>query len=138
MNISEFAKMLDGREYGSEITKNEERQAKDLGFVVVYGCSDDIVEFVGTITDEAGCFDGGEIFLDKNGVFEECEEQCKYSQTAKSKCHVIEAIWVKDGYSWVYKTKIPHATFDILEDGEKYCRGIVFEFSSLEVKSDVE
>jgi hypothetical protein len=50
---------------------------------------------------------------------------------AKGLCKTIEAIWGKDGYSWTYKTDIPHATFDIFEDGEKFCRGIVFDIKSL-------
>jgi hypothetical protein len=38
----------------------------------------------------------------------------------------IDAVWCEGEYSWTYKTNIPHATFDIWEDGEKYCKGIVF------------
>ena len=34
--LKEFAEMLDSREYGSEITKEEESLAKELGFVVVF------------------------------------------------------------------------------------------------------
>jgi hypothetical protein len=135
MNIQEFAKQLDGRKYGSEITPAEEKQAKELGFVVVFGASDDLAEFRGAIGDEADCWDGGEILFDKDGIFEECGEGCKYSKAAKEKCRVIEAIWCDEvDYSWTYKTDIPHATFDIMEDGEKYCRGIVFELKSLGAK----
>jgi hypothetical protein len=132
LNIKEFAEMLNGREAGMEIASAEENRAKELGFVVVYGYSDDIAEFTGAISNVVGCYDGSEIYLDKNGIFEECEEECKYSQAAKKKCKVIEAVWGKDGYSWTYNTDIPHSTFDIMEDGEKYCRGIVFEAKSLE------
>ena len=131
MTIQEFAKMLDGREMGEEITIVEKEQAKKLGFVVVYGYSDDNTEFEGAIDEEVGCYEGDEIHLDTNGIFEECEEECKYSQLAKKKCKVIEAVWDKEGYSWVYATDIPHATFDIMEDGEKFCRGIVFDIKSL-------
>ena len=59
MTLKEFAKMLDGREYGGEITKEEEALAKELGFVVVFGYSDDNAELRGAIDDEIGCFDGG-------------------------------------------------------------------------------
>ena len=41
MTIKEFAGMLNGREYGHEITKKEEALAKKLGYVVVFGASDD-------------------------------------------------------------------------------------------------
>jgi hypothetical protein len=133
MDIQEFANMLDGREYGEEIIPGEEKNAKALGLVIVFGASDDLAEFRGAINDEASVWDGGEVFLDKHGLFEGCEEDCKYSKAAKEKCKVIEAIWCGEpDYSWTYKTDIPHATFDIMEDGEKYCRGIVFELKSLE------
>ena len=33
--------------------------------------------------------------------------------------------------SWSYLTDIPHKTFDIMEDGEIYCRGIVFSLDDL-------
>jgi hypothetical protein len=137
LDIKDFAKMLDGREYGKEIIPGEEKNAKALGFVVVFGASDDLAEFVGAINDEVGCNDGGYIYLDKNGIFEDCDCECKYSKQAKEKCKVIEAIWCGEvDYSWTYRTDIPHATFDIMEDGEKYCRGIVFELKSLEANSN--
>jgi len=123
--------MLDGREMGNETTGEERKQAGELGFVVVFGYSDDNAEFRGYINDEVGCYEGTEIFLNKDGIFEECGEECKYSKTAKEKCKVIKAIWDKEDYSWIYETDIPHATFDIMEDGEKYCRGIVFDIKSL-------
>ena len=40
---------------------------------------------------------------------------------------IIEALWDPgDGYSWRYATEIPHATFEIREDDQPYCQGIVF------------
>jgi hypothetical protein len=132
LDIKEFAKMLDGREMGMEIKSTEENRARELGFVVVYGYSDDNAEFAGAISDEVGCFDGGTIYLDKDGIFENCECECKYSKRAKENCKVIEAKWCQDGYSWTYQTDIPHATFVIREEDEAYCRGIVFELKSLE------
>jgi hypothetical protein len=132
MNIQEFAGILNGREYGREITKEECNKAKELGFVVVFGASDDLAEFRGAINDEAGCYDGGAILLNEIGILEPCECECTYFLQAKDKAKSIEAIWCGEGdYSWTYKTDIPHATFEILEDGEKYCRGIVFEMKEL-------
>ncbi|KZL88683.1 hypothetical protein [Clostridium magnum] len=130
MDIKEFANLLSGRQYGKEITKEEEQLAKEFGFVVVFGYSDDVVIFEGAISDEAGCYEGREIYIDSNGIFEGCECECKYSILAKEKAKAIEAIWGKE-YSWEYKTSIPHETFEIFEDGEKYCRGIVFDIKDL-------
>jgi hypothetical protein len=129
MNIDEFAIGLTGREYGREISKEEERLAKELGFVVVFGYSDDNAEFRGAIDDEVGCYNGGNIYLDRNGILEKCECQCKYSKLAKEKARVIKAIW---GESWEYETSIPHAEFEIYDDDEICCKGIVFDIRELE------
>lgn len=136
MDIFNFADMLNGRECGLEISQEEARQAAKLGFVVLYGASDDLAEFSGAIIDEVGCWEGGKIYLTKDGLFEGCEHdpdcECKYIKQARSKCKVIEAIWAgEEGYSWTYKTDIPYATFDIVDDGQPYCRGIVFDIKSL-------
>ena len=131
MTKEQLAEKLNGREYGSEITKEEEADAKASGLVVIFGYSDDNVELRGIIHDEAGCYDGGHILLHKRGVLAEHNEGCEcpfcgYEKSAK-KCAIVKAVWCERGYSWLYETDIPHATFEIIEDGEKYCLGIVFE-----------
>ncbi|MBU7006342.1 hypothetical protein [Phosphitispora fastidiosa] len=141
MNIFEFAKKLAGREMGHEITLEEEKLAKELGFVVVFGYSDDGIEFRGAIDDEAGCYLGKEIYLDKDGVFEDCNCECKYSKEAKKNTKVIEAVWCDGELAWSYKTDIPHAKFTIYEDDEPFCQGIVFDVKELragEIKNDTE
>lgn len=135
MTPQEFASILNGREYGNEITETEEKEAKRQGLVVLFGYSDDNAEFRGAIDAEAGCYNGGEIRIHRKGLLashnDPCECQfCGY-QAAAAKCAVIHAEWGKDGYSWTYRTNLLHATFDILEDGEKFCRGIVFNVSDL-------
>jgi hypothetical protein len=135
LNIQEFAKMLDGRSEDSVITLQEENKAAQLGFVVVYGYSDDNAEFAGAISDEVGCYDGGTIHLSTGGIFEDCDSDCKYALAAKGLCKIIEAKWNNsDGeYAWTYETDIPHETFNILdEEGNKWCKGIVFDIKSLQ------
>ena len=62
MDIKEFAKSISGKERGyPQFTKEEIGIAKENGFVIVYGESDDLIEFRGAIDDEGGCFDGGEV-----------------------------------------------------------------------------
>ena len=49
-----------------------------------------------------------------------------------AKARTIEALFAKEpGYTWIYKTDIPHETFEIVEDGEPYCRGIVFNIGDI-------
>lgn len=70
MTAKEFAAKLTGREMDAEITKAEELEAEQNGLVVVYGFSDDLVEFRGAIDDEVGCYNGGKILLTKTGVLQ--------------------------------------------------------------------
>jgi hypothetical protein len=107
MTIFEFAEKLNGRNYLYEMTEEEEAEAKALGFIVVFGYSDDNAEFRGAYDEEIGCWDGGRVYEDGD----------KY----------IDAVWCEGEYSWTFKTNIPHATFDIFDEGEKYCKGIVFK-----------
>ena len=112
MTLKEFAQMLDGREYLHEITEEEEALAKELGFVVVFGYSDDNAELRGAVDDEIGCFDGGKL------EHEDLPD-------------VIYAKWCdrETNYPWSYKTSIPHETFRIYEDGDYWCIGIVCDIN---------
>jgi len=138
MDIYEFAKMLNGREYFNEITGEEEKLAKGLGFVVVFGQSDDLCELRGAIDDEIGCYDEKTIYLSEDGLFDQCEHgnecnDCKLFRAALSQFKNIKAVWCcQDYFSWTYETDIPHATFDIFDGEEPYCRGIVFDLNNLE------
>lgn len=138
MKKEELAAMLNGREYRNEITREEAAEAKAAGLVVVYGASDDLMEFEGAIRDELGCYDGGTAFVDKKGLLDRGQiddgddEAIADFVTRKKTARTIEALWAKEpGYSWTYKTDIPHQTFEIVEDGEPYCRGIVFALADL-------
>lgn len=79
------------------------------------------------IYDEGGCFDGGRVYFDRNGVDQEGEERANW----------IDAVWCdgmnRDGLpaTWTYKTDIPCEQFDIWEDGEIYCVGLVFSIEDL-------
>lgn len=118
----------------------EEQEAKRSGLVVVYGYSDDLIELRGAIEEEVGLYDGGTIRLCSAGLvpewpsdgYREVEDAVEYFRRHEMPHVNIEAKWDHDGYSWWLNTTIPHATFDILDDGEKYCRGIVFLASSLD------
>ena len=128
MTKEELANLLNGREIGNEITNGEASEAQKSGLVVVYGASDDLMEFDGAIADEAGCYEGRTVYILDGALVGEdaCSARCKWFKAALKNAKTIKAIWGENGYSWTYKTDIPHATFDVLEKGEKYCRGIVF------------
>ena len=128
MDIKDYAKMINGKEYGyPEFTEEELAIAKNNGLVIVHGASDDLIEFEGAITDEGDCFEGGRIYFNKKGVI-------RNKDNVKSSDKVIEALWNDKNaldenmeiIPWTYKTDIPHETFMIMENGKPYCRGIVF------------
>jgi hypothetical protein len=139
MDMHELAKRLDGRQYRNEMTLAEEDAAKADGLVVMFGASDDLIELRGAIHDEVGACDGGEVWLDEKGELvpeiedsEEIEVLKKYGvfdvvKAKRDASNKIEGVWGGGDYSWTFKTDIPHATFEIKEDEEKYCLGIVFK-----------
>lgn len=149
MNAQNLAALLDGLDYGEEDfyarVEYFHGEAKANCLVIVYGDSDDLIEFRGAIRDEAGCFEGGTILFDAKGVLpswdsaSESEESAKDYFERKAKAKTIEALWANEpGYSWTYKTDIPHETFEIVEDGEPYCRGVVFALADLNSDEDEE
>lgn len=134
MNTKELAALLDGREYMREISREEEAQAKDAGLVVVFGGGDDNIEFRGAIHDEVGCYGGGTAHLTTAGLLQnDCDnDECPHFEKLKRTAETIEALWcAEEGYSWTYKTDIPHETFEIVEGDEKFCRGIVFALADV-------
>jgi hypothetical protein len=134
MTAKELAKKLNGNEYDKEISIELEQEARRNELVVVFGWSDDNMEFCGAVCDEIPCYSGGIAYIGDGGKLlkNECDnDECPYFELEKQTSLRIEAIWDQEGYSWIYKTDIPHETFDIYEDGEKYCRGIVFSLEDL-------
>lgn len=133
MTKEQLAEMLNGREYCEEITATEEKQAKENGLVVVFGASDDLIEFRGAIHDEGG--GKGDYYIHNNELMDSRSEGnckgCPYRVETIKKAYKITSIWGDGEYSWTYKADIPHATFDIMEDGEKYCRGMVFSIEDV-------
>jgi hypothetical protein len=135
----ELANMLNGCEYREELTKEQNQLAKDNGLVVVFGASDDLCELEGAICDEVGCYEGGTTYVNKDGIFyipDNCDcdnaEDCPLLIKEREKYHKIVIKWNDDGNPcWTYETDILHSTFDVMEDGEVYCRGIVFSMEDL-------
>ena len=134
MNAKELAAILDGRQYGEEITALERRNAKDNGLVVIHGASDDLMEVCGAWNDEKGCWGGGTFFIEKRGfVNPHCDDckGCELFKAANKDAKTIRAVWCGGGAAWSYETEIPHETFRIYDAGELYCVGIVFSVNDV-------
>lgn len=134
MNAAELAKELTGQEYPWDVPKELAERAKDAGLVIVFGASDDLMEFRGAIHDELDCYDGGTAYLRAGGLLQnDCNnDDCPHFQKLKKQAATIEALWCTEGdYSWTYNTAIPHASFEALKGGAPYCRGIVFALADI-------
>lgn len=125
--LKQWAEKLNGREYRSELTRDEEKELKEQGIVAVFGYSDDLCELRGAADDEMDCYDGNVIFIKPNG-------DALYSVENADTYKPIYAIWNENGIPWTYQTDIPHETFDILENGEIYCKGILLSLADVAPK----
>jgi hypothetical protein len=135
MTKEQFAAMLDDRQYGDEITKEECQLAKDCDLLVAFGYSDDGLKLRGLIKDELDAWEGLtlHIFLNANNgktIYHEAgQETSPIASFLQLKPLIIEAIWCPESLdtSWLIKANVDCATFDIFEDDELFCRGIVLD-----------
>lgn len=139
MTPKELVLLLGVQTYPLDLSAPLLAQARAAGLVVVHGASDDLMVFQGAIEDEAGCYGGGGVKVDAKGPlpdFEnlDAEDKAELRDYFKRETEAValQALWGEEpGYSWTYKTAIPHETFEIIEDGAPYCRGIVFALTDL-------
>lgn len=139
-----MAEILEGREYGNVMTHDEIINAKNNNLVVSYGNSDDVLVFKGAKNGEFDAYDGTTVYLVKeNRKYNVVgRSDLKSLQSAADRLGIkwapdpkkIEAIWSPAGsdLSWEIVTDIPHANFTIFEDGTPFCKGIVFQFPSID------
>jgi hypothetical protein len=129
MTPKEAAAALDGCEYRDEGSRPLFEQMKRDGLVAVFGASDDLMEMRGAVDDEFY----SDVHMTQTGVLRsKCEDDCPYFIAAQKGATVVEMVWdAPDCPPWTYRTAIPHETFNVLEDGEVYCRGIVFALADV-------
>jgi len=141
MNAKEWAERLNWREYREEMTSTEEKQAEEDGMVIVFGASDDLIEFRGVIRDELLAWEGG---VYKMTAAKDVVPVTDHSADMHRALPDVRAVWSPQTIdldvwaSWEITTDIPHETFDILENGELYCRGVVFAWVDAFPKKEVE
>lgn len=133
--VQKFAQALNGREYRCELYPQEERKAKENGIVIVFGQSDDLMIAAGIICEEYGAVDKDVYYIikTKKGSYDFREAEDLSEDTDLNS---LPKITIRRGtgkeqdelgeFYWYYQTDIPHATFDIKDGGENFCRGIVF------------
>ena len=147
MNAKQLADALNGIDYSecARIGRGDLiEKAKAAGLVVAYGYSDDLIEFEGAISDEAGAPDT--ILVDSNGILpnflsiKDDEDECARYFERKKSARSIRAVWLGEvvgaAYAWELVTDIPHEIFGIIDEGEGFSRGIVFALSDLARRED--
>lgn len=139
MNITkeELAARLTGREYGHEITKEECALARDAGLLVLFGYSDDNLELRGAVHDEVGaygCDSGHKFIVTSAGVLEDWDKHDEKNKRDAREWFrreslpraVVNVQWCPpSGWSWEITPNVPHASFEIREAGDPFCRGAV-------------
>jgi len=133
-----LALALHGREYPFDLSADEQAQAKAADLVVIYGSSDDSFEARGAITGQQYVYDHSTVLIDTKGLLPERDNidddaELRDFFARETLAKKVEAIFasVAPEPAWTYSTTIPHATFEIMEDGEVYCRGIVISMADL-------
>jgi len=135
MTAKEMADRLNGREYTNETDANDTKDAKDSGLLICYGASDDLLELCGVINDEVSAYRGVSCDIDIESLeimpTKDDEGYCEKCR-ARAKFITINAQWCPKDLktSWRITTLVPHETFDIMKDGELYCRGCVIELKA--------
>lgn len=139
----ELAEKLNGTHDVFHPSKEVIEFAKANGLVIVWGASDDLIEFDGAFRDEGSVYDGGTVLVDAEGLLPDSaddldtdEERQRYYERKKV-AKAINALFNENDYLWSYETEIPHFTFDIVEtfgspnDTTPYCRAVIFALADL-------
>jgi len=139
VDISTLATRLDGTEYPPRFSKEIIARARESGLVFAYCVSDDNLCFDGAICDDASAYGGKKVRVDAKGIIPDFRVLVKDDIDAMRDFFrrenggvEIEAVWHDGGpIAWTFETSVPHETFDIVENGDIFCRGIVFAVASL-------
>jgi len=146
ISLKEFAAMLNGRDCKPNLSPDELLLAQKRGFVVVYGDSDDRVEFDGAIRAEGHTNPmimdnpAGVLVLTEDGELLD-EESELYAEYIRENRNVIKVFYcIKDGLNWAFESDIPHETFLTYDGGyneeyadfdDGFARCMVFELPAL-------
>ena len=140
MEIKEFANLLNNREYKKEITKEEEKIAKENNLIVIFWYSDDNIELRWAINDEIWAYCWVEFYIDKkknkiynttsryiderelNDEFEEIVQNYFDNNCIKVKAR-INQFWEIE-INW-----IEYERFDINENWEKFSDWIILKIN---------
>ena len=146
MNLKEWAEKLNGCEYGDELSDEDKELLEKDGIVAVFGYSDDNIELEGAIYDELPAYDEetyywfGKYFVSNNRINEFLDYVDNEFYAFKP---VLEPLFRNnfersyitskpgENCQFEYETNIPCEWFNVMEDGNLYCKGFVFNKNDL-------
>lgn len=142
INRKQFAKLLDKRQYRNEMTMQEEKLAKENGLLVIFGASDDLLEFRGLISEEIPAYEGCSAFIIKNKIGElsviEENKFKKYTTNKEVEIKIPNIRIIADfnptfiDTSWLISSEIENSSFDIFDGNDLFCRAIVIDKETIE------
>ncbi len=134
MTVSEWAGYLNGRGVSWVLYPDEIKDVKKDGLVIAWVPSDNFLQFEGEITEEEWVPFEGRLWIAPN--------KCLTKDFTHPELPEIKPVFCpKNKYGTVYATweiltAIPHETFNILDDGETYCIGVVFKWNDVFKKKE--
>lgn len=137
MTKEEVAKVISlklGVESFDNILKDIKEVLKANNITIIYGASDDLVEFEGAIYDE--CSEGDTILFDSNGVHKntcDCGEECPNYITPSHVKYVIGSFAdvINTTHLWSFETDAPF-TGILYKDSEGYeCEALVIDLKDI-------
>lgn len=145
--ITEVAMLLDGQKDNRPGDDEVKTLLKSLGFVVVYGLSDDLIEIAGVsyveIDAYRGRFRDGEhqdLRFTSEGLVDDHtppydEEKGEFVDVPEAPpppgAAIVDVHFGKDDLFWVFETEAPHASFTTTLHGTPFCRGLVLDLANL-------
>lgn len=140
---ADYLNNIDYNKIDKELKIIESQLMRDQ-VVVVYGCSDDLMEMFGAMNEEFDCYAEHTFkwfspnFVDQNAInqileYVDDEIPTLYDSIAnflKRDALYITVRHPKD-CQFEYETNIPCERFSIMEDGDLYCQGFVFDVNDV-------
>jgi len=106
-----MAKVLNNRPKQCIITAELWAVADASGLVLVYALADNLVVFRGAINNEFRADENIVVYIYRDLK--------------------IQGKWMAGEFAWEFKTDIPHATFEIKDGGDKWCKGLVIDLKDV-------
>ena len=148
LTAQEVAEKMNDCVYKNEDMFTDSKLA-EANLVVVYGASDDLIEFRGAIVEEIDAYQGAIVYLysvkDKwrlitGDQIEELEDTesplLDLIPIEDIKAHYINGLFCPKGFSgWLIEAKLPNGMasypFSVLQDGDVTGRGLVIDMNTL-------